>query len=68
MGNVKNKTFSTRPVKTVEEKRSDMDVKCNMSSSVETSMIERQDGRCEEMIHVQNIPKQKKEEIGRAHV
>ena len=63
MSNVKNKTFSTRPVKTVEEKRSDMDVKCNMSSSVETSMIERQDGRCEEMIHVQNIPKQKKEDV-----
>ena len=56
--NIFNKTGQT-----VEEKRSDMDVKCNMSSGIECRKNSKLDGRWEEEIYVHNIPIQTKEDV-----
>lgn len=40
-----------------------MNIRCNMSSSIEHTCKERSDGRCEELIQIHNIPKQTEEDV-----
>ncbi len=40
-----------------------MNIRCNMSSSIEHTCKERSEGRCEELIQIHNIPKQTEEDV-----
>lgn len=40
-----------------------MNIRCNMSSSIEHTCKERSEGRCEELMQIHNIPKQTEEDV-----